>query len=175
MSTKTGKKFLSTKTYTHAEGLSCCFRQWRAESHCRFLHGYALEVRVVFGCSELDDRNWVVDFGGLKEFKAWLKDTFDHKTLVAKDDPMIGTLNMLGTRDIQLAQISIVDKVGCEAFAEMIFDEAEVMMQGLDQWVESVEVKEHAGNSAICKRVEDPCTQATHYTTLCESAEWKGE
>ena len=33
----------STKTYGHEEGLSCCFRQWRAtHSHCRLLHGYAL-------------------------------------------------------------------------------------------------------------------------------------
>ena len=39
----------STKTYGHEEGLSCCFRQWRAtHSHCRLLHGYALSFRLTF-------------------------------------------------------------------------------------------------------------------------------
>ena len=31
--------FLSTKTYGHDLGLSAAFRQWRAESHCRLIHG----------------------------------------------------------------------------------------------------------------------------------------
>mgnify|MGYP003319019723 CR=1 FL=1 len=26
--------------------------------------------------------NWVMDFGGLKEFKAWLEDMFDHPSRV---------------------------------------------------------------------------------------------
>ena len=123
-----GKVFKSTKTYTHAEGLSCCFRQHRAKSHCQYIHGYALQVRIVFGCSELDERNWVVDFGGLKDLKAWLKATFDHKMLVAKDDPMINQLGDLAQDGWGLAQIVYVDNVGCEGFAEMIFDKAEQLI-----------------------------------------------
>ena len=37
-----GRKALyrSTKRYSQEEGLSCCFRQWRAaHSHCRLIHG----------------------------------------------------------------------------------------------------------------------------------------
>ena len=79
--------FRSTKTYGHEIGLSACFRQWRAESHCRLLHGYALAVKFVFESEELDVRNWVVDFGSLKTLKGWLEDTFDHTLLVANDDP----------------------------------------------------------------------------------------
>ncbi len=41
--------YRSTKMYDHNEGLSCCFRQWRAtDSHCRLIHGYALAFKFVF-------------------------------------------------------------------------------------------------------------------------------
>src|SRR5262245_56270238 len=99
--------YVSTKTYGHDIGLSCCFRQWRAESHCRFFHGYALGVRIEFEASELDKYNWVVDFGGLKSFKGWLENTFDHKLLVAHDDPELDIINKLKLHGV--ADIVMVD------------------------------------------------------------------
>ena len=153
----TEKHFLSTKTYTHAEGLSCAFRQWRAgHTHCRFLHGYALEVKITFARPEgLDEHNWVMDFGGLKSIKQWLQDTFDHKTVVAEDDPHLDTFRQLHANGI--IDIVIVEHVGCEKFAELIFDCVErVLAEELDKekevFVTGVEVKEHAGNSAVCLR-----------------------
>ncbi len=51
------------------DGYSTVFRQWKAEdTHCRFLHGYAISFRVWFE-GELDHRNWVWDFGGMKRSK----------------------------------------------------------------------------------------------------------
>ena len=68
----------STKTYGHNIGLSAVFRQPHADhSHCRFLHGYSLGFKFKFACNELDNKNWVVDFGGLKPLKKWLEDSFD--------------------------------------------------------------------------------------------------
>lgn len=87
--------FLSTKEYGHEIGLSACFRQWRAESHCRLLHGYALAVKFTFGAQEVDVRNWVVDFGSMKSLKQMLQDTFDHTLLVAEDDPKLEVLKQL--------------------------------------------------------------------------------
>ena len=49
----------STKTYGHDVGLSCSFRQWRAQSHCSKVHGYALSVKFTFAAEKLDERNWV--------------------------------------------------------------------------------------------------------------------
>jgi 6-pyruvoyltetrahydropterin/6-carboxytetrahydropterin synthase len=74
--------YRSTKTYDHSEGLSCCFRQWRAPSHCRLVHGYALAFKFVFATDRLDERHWCFDFGGLKPIRAWLHDTFDHTMIV---------------------------------------------------------------------------------------------
>ena len=65
---RTGIAYRSTKTYGHNEGLSCCFRQWRAShSHCQQVHGYALAFRFVFATHTLDENNWCLDFGGLKD------------------------------------------------------------------------------------------------------------
>jgi 6-pyruvoyltetrahydropterin/6-carboxytetrahydropterin synthase len=52
-----------------------------------FLHGYSLAFKFTFGCSDLDNKNWAVDFGGLKPLKQWLEDTFDHKTVIDSEDP----------------------------------------------------------------------------------------
>ena len=48
------KRFYSGKTYSHATGHSCAFRQWRADSHCNLIHGYALQFELKFG-GELDE------------------------------------------------------------------------------------------------------------------------
>ena len=80
--------FYSTKTYGHNIGLSAVFRQPNAShSHCQLLHGYSLGFKFTFGCNELDDKNWAVDFGGLKPLKQWLEDQFDHKVVIDSQDP----------------------------------------------------------------------------------------
>ena len=40
-------KFKSTKTYKSNKGFSCTFRQFKATSHCKYLHGYSLEINLV--------------------------------------------------------------------------------------------------------------------------------
>lgn len=143
--------FVSTKTYGHEIGLSTCFRQHRAESHCRLLHGYALSVKFEFGATELDCRNWVVDFGSLKSLKAMLEDTFDHTLLVAEDDPMKDEL--CGLAGLGLAKAIVVPATGCEAFAKLIFECAETWLKDNGYTPRcrllSVEVREHGANSAI--------------------------
>lgn len=146
--------FRSTKTYGHEAGLTATFRQWRAESHCRFMHGYALAIRLEFEADELDVRNWAVDFGSLKSFKQLLENTFDHKTLVAEDDPMIDEFRRL--HQIGLIQMVEVPATGCEAFAKLVFDAAEVWLKDAGYAprvrMHSVEVREHGSNSAIFVR-----------------------
>ena len=143
--------YQSTKTYGHELGLSAVFRQWRADSHCNLLHGYSLSFRFVFEATELDHRNWVMDFGGLKNLKAALHDAFDHKMVVAEDDPKLEVLKTLAEQG--LAELTIVPAVGCEKFAEYAchLATAELERQGIANRVRVVEVecKEHGANSAI--------------------------
>ena len=141
----------STKTYGHEEGLSCCFRQWRAaHSHCRLLHGYALSFRLTFATDTLDEHNWCLDFGGLKPIKAWLHDMFDHTLLVASDDPELVEFQRLAERG--LVDLRLIPAVGCEATARYVFDYVTRFVEDETSgrvWLEEVEVREHNGNSAI--------------------------
>lgn len=142
-------KWVSTKTYAHSEGLSCAFRQWRATSHCNLIHGYALQVELVFEADTLDARNWVQDFGGLKQIKQWLHDNFDHTLVVAEDDPMMAEFQRLNS--LNLADVRVLPSVGCEKFSEIIFNHVNDYVadaSGGRVRVRSVEVREHGGNSA---------------------------
>lgn len=149
-----GVVFKSSKTYTHSQGLSCCFRQWKADSsHCKYLHGYALQVHVEFEAERLDERNWVQDFGGLKWLKLYLEETFDHKTLVAEDDPHLAVFNLLDQAG--LIQLKVVEAVGCEKFAEMIYWKIDQTLHSGSDFrvrVTKVTVSEHDGNSASVVR-----------------------
>ena len=145
------------KSYDHAEGLSCNFRQWQAgASHCRYLHGYALAFRFTFLTETLDERGWCMDFGGLKPLRAWLHETFDHTTLVAADDPELPTFQALAAQG--LIQLRVLPAVGCEAFAAHAWGwAAEFARQqtGGRVRLEAVEVAEHAGNTAMFSPLPD--------------------
>ena len=149
-------KFQSTKLF---DGFSTVFRQWKAEgTHCKFLHGYGVSFRVWFE-GELDERNWVWDFGGMKRAKGnidgknpkeWMDYMFDHTTIVATDDPGIGgfrTMNELG-----IIQLRELEAVGAEQFAKYIYDKLNIFVQEETNSrvsVVRVEFMEHAKNTAI--------------------------
>lgn len=130
---------------------SCAFRQWRADSHCKFVHGYRLQAKFWFGAKELDHRNWVVDFGGLKELKQLLEGQFDHTLCVAEDDPLLNDFKALAAKggcDLRI----MPEGVGIEKTAEWCFKHADALIRKITSdrcWVERVEVWEHEKNSAI--------------------------
>ena len=143
-------KYRSTKIF---DGYSTCFRQWRADSHCKYLHGYSIEFKVIF-VGSLDDRNWVCDFGCFKKngIKDLLKNMFDHTTIVAKDDPKLLEFKDLYQKGI--VDLRVFDDVGCEKFAEIVF---RLLTQKINEdpsnngrfRIESVECIENKKNSAI--------------------------
>tara|TARA_R110001632_G_scaffold57441_3_gene140357 strand:+ start:167 stop:610 length:444 start_codon:yes stop_codon:yes gene_type:complete len=141
----------STKRYGHESGLSAVFRQPNADhSHCHLLHGYSLAFTFTFGCKSLDDKNWVVDFGGLKKLKSWLEDTFDHKVVLDRSDPKADVIYALEQHG--LADIVTLDGVGAEKFAQHAYNFADNLvyeMSGGRCWCVRVEVAEHGANSAI--------------------------
>ena len=143
--------YYSTKTYGHNIGLACVFRQPNADhSHCHFLHGYSLDFKFTFGCQNLDDNNWVVDFGGLKPLKAWLENTFDHKVVLDSYDPHMEEFVNLQNKG--LAELTILNGVGVEKFAEHAFNFANELVKEMTDnrcYVVSCECAEHGANSAI--------------------------
>lgn len=147
--------FQSTKLF---DGYSTVFRQWRAQgTHCRFLHGYGISFRVWFE-GELDHRNWVWDFGGMKRAKTTIdgmspKDYFtwllDHTTVVAEDDPRLDLFRLMD--DDEIIQLRVVPSTGCERFAEFLYSKInEFLKEETNGRVRAtkVEVYEHEKNSA---------------------------
>jgi 6-pyruvoyltetrahydropterin/6-carboxytetrahydropterin synthase len=134
---------------------SCAFRQWKAQSHCKFIHGYRLVAKFYFGCSALDERNWVVDFGGLKELKNILEKQFDHTLCVAGDDPLLDgfkSMHTAGGCDLRI----MPEGVGIEKTAEWCLKNANNFIRSTTNnrcWVNKVEVWEHEKNSAIVTAV----------------------
>jgi 6-pyruvoyltetrahydropterin/6-carboxytetrahydropterin synthase len=149
-------KFQSTKIF---DGFSTVFRQWKAEgTHCKYLHGYGVSFKVWFE-GELDERNWVWDFGGMKRAKgtidgknpkAWMDYMFDHTTIVATDDPGIGGFRTMN--DLGIIQLRELEAVGAEQFAKYIFEKLNTFVQEETSGrvsVVRVEFMEHNKNTAI--------------------------
>jgi 6-pyruvoyltetrahydropterin/6-carboxytetrahydropterin synthase len=140
-------KFQSTKIIDLG---SCAFRQPRATSHCRFIHGYRLRAKFWFEAQKLDINNWVVDFGALKPLKKKLEHQFDHTLCVSKDDPELLSFEALSRNGT--ASIRIMDGVGIEMTAKYCYDTANEYLNdvaGARCRCSKVEVWEHEGNSAI--------------------------
>ena len=144
-------QYFSTKHYGHNIGLSAVFRQPNADhSHCSLLHGYSLAFTFTFGCNDLDNKNWAVDFGGLKPLKQWLEDSFDHKVVVDVNDPKLDFLKSMEAEGI--AELTILDGVGAEKFAEHAFNFADKLVRDMTNnrcYCVRAECAEHGANSAI--------------------------
>lgn len=142
-------KWTSTKEYVDA--FPCAYRQWRADSHCNLIHGYAFSMKFFFGTNDLDVRNWAADYGGLKELKKILEDQFDHTLIVAADDPDMDTFKML--QEKKMAKIVVLPRLGCEGLADMLY-----------KYVNGVYIPEYFGEGESkrlwCHRVEVRETQA---------------
>jgi 6-pyruvoyltetrahydropterin/6-carboxytetrahydropterin synthase len=149
-------KFQSTKIF---DGFSTVFRQWRADgTHCQFLHGYGVSFKITFE-GELDEKNWVWDFGGMKRAKgtidginpkAWMDYMFDHTVIMAEDDPYLELFEDMDKN--KLIQLRVIPATGAEQFAKYIYDKVnEFVLEETNNRVRvtQVEFKEHNKNSAI--------------------------
>ena len=151
--------YQSTKLF---DGFSCCFRQWKAETtHCRFLHGYGVSFRVTFE-GNLDHRNWVWDFGGMKRAKTlidgmqpkeWMDTMFDHTVIVAIDDPKLETFQAMEVMGI--IQLRVVEATGAEKLAQFKYNKLSEFVYEETQGrvrIAQVEFMEHGKNTAIYKQ-----------------------
>lgn len=146
-------KYTSTKEYHNA--FPVAYRQWRADSHCNLIHGYAFSMKFYFGTNDLDVRNWAADYGGLKELKKTLEDQFDHTLIVAQDDPEMETFKLL--QEKKMAKIVVLPALGCEALSDMLYKYVNGVyipeMWGPGEaerlWCYRVEVRETQSNMAF--------------------------
>jgi 6-pyruvoyltetrahydropterin/6-carboxytetrahydropterin synthase len=148
-------KFQSSKVF---DGFSTVFRQWKATTtHCRFVHGYGISFKVYFE-GDLDERNWVWDFGGMKRAKTkidgkspkeWMDYMFDHTLIVAEDDPFLEAFKQM--EESEVAQVRVIPATGAEKFAEYIYTKLNSFVQTETEGrvrVTKVKFAEHGKNAA---------------------------
>jgi 6-pyruvoyltetrahydropterin/6-carboxytetrahydropterin synthase len=148
-------KYQSSKVF---DGFSTVFRQWKAETtHCRFVHGYGISFKVYFE-GELDHRNWVWDFGGMKRAKtlidgkqpkAWMDYMFDHTMIIAEDDPNLKAFQQMDKAGV--AQVRVIPATGAEKFAEYIYNKLNKFVETETEGrvrVTKVKFMEHGKNAA---------------------------
>ena len=149
-------RFLSSKVF---DGFSTVFRQWKAETtHCKYLHGYGVSFKLWFE-GDLDERNWVMDFGGMKRAKGkiddmtpkeWFDYMFDHTFVVAEDDPYLQSF--LKMDEAGVAQVRVVPATGAERFAEFVYNKVNKFIDEETEGrvsIAKVEFREHNKNAAI--------------------------
>ena len=148
-------KFQSSKVF---DGFSTVFRQWKAETtHCKYVHGYGISFKVYFE-GDLDERNWVWDFGGMKRAKTlidgkspkeWMDYMFDHTLVVAEDDPELKAFQQMDTAGV--AQVRVIPATGAEKFAEYIYTKLNKFVDTETEGrvrVTKVKFMEHGKNAA---------------------------
>ena len=144
-------KFQSTKKLGP---ISVGHRQWRDNGHCAWVHGYGRYIQFTFE-GDLDERQWVMDFGDLKDVKQWLEEQWDHRVMIASDDPQLEKLKEMHDLSIMNINVMDVDKgwgPGIEASCKFVYDHVQpIIAQKTNGRVTltKVEIWEHERNSAV--------------------------
>lgn len=142
--------YISTKKFT---GYPCAHRQWKDTGHCKFIHGYSREFTFWFKASSLDEKKWVMDFGGFKDFRPFLHDYFDHSCLINSDDPELPLFREMDKKGI--IKLRVLENVGMEGTSEFLHQK---MNEYLNQktsgrvWCFRVETRENEKNSGIFEK-----------------------
>ena len=144
-------KFQSTKKLGP---ISVGHRQWRDDGHCAYVHGYGRYIEFTYE-GKLDERQWVMDFGDLKDVKAWLEKEWDHRVLIASDDPQLDNIQKM--HDLGIMNINVMDVnkgwgPGIEASCKFVYDNVQPLIDvKTDHRVKitRIEIWEHERNSAV--------------------------
>ena len=135
--------------------ISTGHRQWRDPGHCAYVHGYGRYIQFVFACTTLDDKMWVVDFGGLKDIRRWLEDQWDHRLLVASDDPLLEEFEELHSKggiNLNILDVTMGWGPGIEGSCKFVYDHVDPIIREQSDnrcWIKRIEIWAHEHNSAI--------------------------
>jgi 6-pyruvoyltetrahydropterin/6-carboxytetrahydropterin synthase len=103
-----------------------------------------------FKAESLDDKGWVMDFGGFKEFKKFLEDHFDHTFLANQDDPELDLFREMDKKGI--VKLVVLPSVGMEGTSKFLHEKINEYLQKKTQgrvYCFRVETRENEKNSGI--------------------------
>lgn len=153
--------------------ISTGHRNWHAACNssrdsekCSYIHGYGRYIQFTFS-GQLDEKGWVYDFGGTKFIKEFLEKNWDHKTLIASDDPELDTLKELHNKkiiDLNILDVSKGWTPAIEGSCKFVFDKIQPEITKKTEGrikISKIEIWEHENNSAIFIPSEDDYLKAT--------------
>lgn len=88
--------------------------------HCRFIHGHNWTIEAQFIALETDENGFVMDFGKLKSFRAFLETEFDHALVLSETDPLLAAVEKF-TAEHGIENIKTVPDCSCEGLANLFF------------------------------------------------------
>ena len=79
---------------------------------------------------QLDEMNWIMDYGGFKSqdaeptpgngLKDWMNYMFDHTCLIEKDDPQLESFKWM--EELGILHLRVMDKMGAESCAKLVYE-----------------------------------------------------
>lgn len=158
--------FTCTKTF---DCVSTAHRNWRAASNtnrdskkCSLIHGYTKTFTFVFGCEELDEFQWVYDYGTtstgkertMTKLKNFINNDLDHGVTTDSDDPKLSLLEEMHDNElIKLIVIPVENGASgsVEGLCRYIYNVFDPQLREETNgrvWIESVTISEHHKNSS---------------------------
>jgi 6-pyruvoyltetrahydropterin/6-carboxytetrahydropterin synthase len=131
-------------------------RQHAHDGHCALIHGHNWTIAITFGCHELDENGFVIDFGKLKSLKHWIDEHLDHSCVFNEEDPLREAIVKVGGRGVWKPYI--VKSCSCEGMALHLHGVFNAMIQQTSNnrvFVTRVEVVEDSKNSATYSSAHD--------------------
>lgn len=152
------KLFTCTKRYPE---ICVGHRNWNSGTRCARIHGYARTVEITIVARELDDRQWVMDLGNLRFIRDELVEMWDHKQLVADNDPLLEDFKRL--EDKGALSLTILDHSrgwgpGLEGSCQHLYDTFREKVREASNGrchISKVEIWEKSENRAALV-IEDP-------------------
>lgn len=137
------------KTYSD---IPFAHRQHLHDGHCAFIHGHNWSFTFTFGCHELDECGFVVDFGKLKPLREWIDDNLDHACVFNAGDPMLETFQSFNDQhNGTVFKVYVVDCCSSEGLAKHLFEKINSILAEMTAgraYLIAVEVIEDQKNSA---------------------------
>ena len=110
---------------------------------CTNNHGHSWIVKLQVVCSNLDEKDMVIDFQDMKALKIWIDENLDHATILWENDSMCDYIRQSGQRIYTTKENPTSEIIG-----KIILEQAIQMFESSRVLVTSVEVCETCTSAA---------------------------
>lgn len=105
------------------QGYPFAHRQPNHDGHCALIHGHNWDFTVELEAADdqLDENDFVYDFGKFKFLKGWFTEMFDHTCLINASDPRLEEFRTMHASG--LMNLKVVPSASAEGLAKLIFNQ----------------------------------------------------